>query len=198
MGGEMRIRITMRNFKFLSVAAAFLFAFTTWAAAQAPTVADIAREYRKTKGPTQRVLTNESLAFKASSGESSAPSATTGMDASASKSEAKPGEKPTDDSAEGKQKLAEEWKAKIEAQKTEMARLQRELDVSQRENKLRAASFYADAGTRLRDSQKYAEEDKKYQAEAAEKQKAIAAVQQAVDKLRDEARRAGVPPGQIP
>src|SRR4029077_9046237 len=102
------------------------------------------------------------------------------------------------DTPEDRQKLIDDWKSKIEAQKNSIAQLQRELDLSARENKLRAAAYYGDAGTRLRDSQKYAEDDKKYQAEAADKQKAIAAAQQALDKMRDDARRAGVPAGQIP
>ena len=188
----------MKNLKFLSVTAMFILSVMAFAAAQSPTVADVAREYRKSKSPRGRVLTNESLAFQSTSRESYGTSTGTASDSNSSKPDAKAGEKATDDSAEGKQKLADEWKAKIEAQKAEMVRLQRELDVSQRENKLRAASFYADAGTRLRDSQKYAEDDKKYQAEFAEKQKAIAAGQQAIEKMRDEARRAGVPAGQIP
>jgi hypothetical protein len=53
--------------------------------------------------------------------------------------------------------------------------------------------FYADAGARLRDEKKYAEDDRKYQADIANKQKAIADGKATLDKLREEARRAGVP-----
>ena len=186
----MKLRMSL-----ISLTAVCLFTLVASAAAQM-TVADVAREYRKAKSTSGRVLTNESLALKSASPDSS--TASHSEDSSGAKSEAKPAEKPVDDSAEGKQKLADEWKGKIEGKKAEIVQLQRELDVSQRENKLRAASFYADAGTRLRDSQKYADDDKKYQAELAEKQKAIAAAQQALEKMRDDARRAGVPAGQIP
>ena len=173
----------------------FLFTLVTSAAAQT-TVADVAREYRKGKSSNARVMTNESLALKSASSDSSMVAASSGS--AASQPEAKPADKAVDDTAEGKQKLAEEFKGKIEAKKSEIAQLQRELDVSVRENKLRAATFYADAGNRLRDSQKYADDDKKYQAELAQKQRAIADAQQALEKVRDEARRAGVPAGQIP
>ncbi len=185
------------HFKFLPATAGCVIGLAIAVTAQTLTVADVAREYRKQKVSSGRVLTNESLALRSAPGDTSTP-ATTG---SASASDTKTGDKTaakTDDSAEGMQKLAAEWKGKIESQKAEIVQLQRELDVSQRENKLRAASFYADAGTRLRDSQKYAEDDKKYQAEAADKQKTIVAAQQALEKMRDEARRAGVPAGQIP
>jgi hypothetical protein len=184
------------NLKFLSALATAVIALAVSAVAQTqtPTVADIARANRKTKMGSSHVLTNESLSLRAAPPDTSYTPASA---SDASKADAKAATA-TDDTAEGKQKLAEEWKSKIEAQKNSIAQLQRELDLSARENKLRAAAYYGDAGTRLRDSQKYAEDDKKYQAEAADKQKAIAAAQQALDKMRDDARRAGVPAGQIP
>jgi hypothetical protein len=185
------------NLKFFSAIATAVIALTLSALAQTqtPTVADIARANRKTKSSSSPVLTNESLSLRA------APPDTTPSTASASeaaKADAKAADKSTGDTAEDRQKMIEEWKGKIDSQKNSIAQLQRELDLATRENKLRAAAYYGDAGTRLRDSQKAAEDDKKFQAESAEKQKAIAAAQQALEKMRDEARRAGVPAGRIP
>jgi hypothetical protein len=63
----------------------------------------------------------------------------------------------------------------------------------QRENRLRAATYYADAGTRLRDQGKYAADDLRYQQEIQAKRSAIKSAQQQLDTLREQARRMGVP-----
>ncbi|MGH8631617.1 MAG: hypothetical protein ACREU7_12760, partial [Burkholderiales bacterium] len=63
----------------------------------------------------------------------------------------------------------------------------------ERENKLRAASYYGDAGSRLRDEGKYAADDRKYQAEANDKKAAIAAAKQKLEDMREELRKAGKP-----
>lgn len=174
-------------------------------AASAQTLADRARELRKdkrTQSSSQRVFTNESLNLRPAPAISDTSSAA---------------KKPSDDAAatdeegegdaekakgltpdEEKAKAAADFKDKIEKAKAELAQLQREADVAQRENRLKAAVFYADAGTKLRDERKYADEDRKAQAELADKQKKIADTQAAIDRLRDGARRAGIPAGMIP
>ena len=73
--------------------------------------------------------------------------------------------------------------------------MQRELDVLVRENKIRAAVYYSDAGARLRDEAKFASDDRKYAADIEAKQKAITNAQANLDKIREEARRTGVPLG---
>ena len=80
---------------------------------------------------------------------------------------------------------------KVEAQKQEIARLQREFDIAQREAKLRAATYYGDAGAQLRDSQKFGEEMRKTQEEMDTKKQAIDAAQQKLNDLQEEARKAG-------
>jgi len=186
-----------RKFLFAVASAVIALAISAIAQTSAPTIADISRANRKTKGGSAPVLTNESLSLKSAPPDTSSSSAS-GSDTSKVDAKAGAAAAPADETAESRQKLIDDWKSKIEGQKASIAQMQRELDVSQRENKLRAAAFYADAGTRLRDSQKFADDDKKYQAEAADKQKAIAAAQQALAAMRDDARRAGVPAGQIP
>jgi chromosome segregation ATPase len=172
-------------------------------AAAQQSLADAAREARKNKrttSNTNRVFTNDSLGISASasSAASSAPaSASAETPASANGTAAPKGDAAKQETEDDKQKAADEAKAKIEKAKAELAQLQRELDVLQRENRLRGAAFYADAGNRLRDERKFAEEDRKYQADIAAKQKAIANQQATLERLRDEARRAGVPAGQL-
>ena len=179
--------------------------------AASQTLADRARAARKNK-PVQasrQVITNESIGVRPADEPASATS-----DATAAKeSEAKSGEaaktadgktstaasadKAAPSAEEEKKKAAEEWKGKIEAQKAEVATLKRELDIFTREAKLRAAAYYGDAGNKLRNEASYAEEERKTQAAIAEKQKAVTAAEAALEKLREDGRRAGVPPGSL-
>lgn len=98
-----------------------------------------------------------------------------------------------DPALERKQK-GEELKKQIGEQKQQIALLQRELEVSQREGRLRAAAYYADAGTMLRDQAKFAEDSRKQQAEIDAKKQALETGQQRLTDLQEEARKAGLPP----
>ncbi|MGA9815073.1 MAG: hypothetical protein WBQ64_19990 [Terriglobales bacterium] len=99
--------------------------------------------------------------------------------------------KPAD--ASDSKKADDEWKQKIAAQQGKVDLLTRELDVSQREYRLRAAAFYADAGNRLRGSATWDKEDAQYKQQIAQKQKALDDAKKAVDDLKEQARKAGVP-----
>ncbi len=81
----------------------------------------------------------------------------------------------------------------IEAQKKEIANLQRELDVAQREARLRSAAYYADAGVMLRDQAKFAEDSRKEQDEINTKKQALDAAQQKLADLQELARKSGLP-----
>ncbi len=158
----------------------------------AQTLADAAKAAQKkkrTSSATEKVYTNDSLGFHPGSGDAS-------KDAKKSDDKANSKSDKDDDSssaADDKKKAAEELKTKYEKQKSELSQLQRELDVMERENRLRGATFYADAGNRLRDEKKYAEDDRKYQSDVAAKKKAIADANAALDKMKDEGRKTGVP-----
>ena len=159
---------------------------------QQQSLGDAARQARKNKQaePAKKVITNDDLApAKSGSDTSSSSSQAAAPAADASK------EKSSDDKAklsgDDQAKLDKEWQDKISAQKDQIALLERELDVLQRENKLRAASYYADAGNRLRDEKKYAEEDRKYQDDIAAKQKAIDDAKTKLEQMKDDARKAG-------
>jgi hypothetical protein len=97
------------------------------------------------------------------------------------------------DSPEERQKEFGQWKDKITAQKSQIDLLGRELDVLQREYRLRAAAFYADAGDRLRNSASWDKEDKQYKQQIADKQKAAEAAKQQLNDMQEQARKAGVP-----
>lgn len=93
--------------------------------------------------------------------------------------------------AELDKQKTDDWNAKIAAQKKDIALLQRELDVVEREQRLRAAAFYADAGVQLRDQAKYAEDSRKEQEQIDTKKKALGEAQQKLDDLQEQARKAG-------
>ncbi len=163
------------------------------------TLADRARELRKQKrtpSANEKVFTNESLSLRPAPAISEKPAdAKTEAKKGAEDEEAAEGEKTPD---EQKAELAASYRDQIEKAKNEAATLQRELDIATRENKLRVAQFYADAGNRLRDEKKFVEEQNKTLADIADKQKRLSDTAATLDRLRSEARRAGIAPGLIP
>ncbi|MCU1310036.1 MAG: hypothetical protein JWO20_1161 [Candidatus Angelobacter sp.] len=161
----------------------------------AQTLADAARAAQKNKrttSATEKVYTNDSLGFHPGSGDATKDAKKT-EDNADSKADSKSDKGDDSSAADDKKKAAEELKTKYEKQKSDLTQLQRELDVMERENRLRGATFYADAGNRLRDEKKYAEDDRKYQSDVAAKKKAIADANAALDKMKDEGRKTGVP-----
>jgi len=88
---------------------------------------------------------------------------------------------------------ADEMRGKVAEAKKNIAQLEREVDVMQRENRLKAAAYYGDAGTKLRDGAKYQAEDQKQQETLKAKQDELAAAKAALDQLRDDIRKAGLP-----
>jgi len=105
---------------------------------------------------------------------------------------AKKAEDKTSSSVADKQKMDDEWKGKIAAQKDKIDILSRELDVLQREYRLRAAAFYADAGNRLRNSGSWDKEDAQYKQQIDQKQKTLESAKQQLDDMQEQARKSGV------
>ncbi len=171
-------------------------------AANAQSVADIARQERAKKPAKSNahVFTNENLSLRSVSDEPAPPKDPASASATGS---TKPGAaevaKKTDAAApaEDPGKRLEEYRSKIAQQKQEITQLQREIDVAQREGKLRAAQYYGDAGSRLRDEKNYMENQRKADAELQSKQQALAQAQQKLAQLQEEARHAGVPSSQL-
>jgi len=97
-----------------------------------------------------------------------------------------------DDRAE-KQKMYQDWHKRIHGQQEQVDLVGRELEVLNREYRLRAAAFYADAGNRLRNSGAWDKEDAQYKEQIANKQKALDDAKAKLDDLQEQARKAGVP-----
>lgn len=94
--------------------------------------------------------------------------------------------------AEERQRAADEWKTKIDDQKQKIASLSHELELTQREYRLRAVAMYSDAGNRLRNSTAWDKEDADFKKQLEDKQKAVDAAKQDLDNLTEQARKAGV------
>ena len=183
-------------------------AVSSWAQESLGDAARSARMQKSGSAPGARVYTNETLPTHSIISISGTPAPTTAEtktqsdDTSAdSGAKADAGTKPAatkdaaakTDSAEDQQKAAADWKQKIDEQKNEISRLERELNVLQREGQIRSTVFYADAGTQLRDPKKYADDVRKNQDDMAAKQKALDEGKQKLDDMQEEARKAGVP-----
>ncbi len=167
--------------------------------AAAQSLADAARKSKERKGgaSSTKVYTNETLPQSVSidtgSRAAQAPGQETASAATGKAASASAGEEGEEEEAVDPKEEEAGWRKRIKEQKDEIATLERELSVSERENKLRAASYYGDAATRLRDEAKYAADDRKYQAEAADKKAAIAAGKQKLEDMREELRKSGKP-----
>ena len=169
--------------------------------ASSQSLADYARSVRKDKKPTTpKQFDNDNLpktdklsvVGNATETAAAAPQADAGADQSAA-DPSKPAIIRPGDSAEDRQKVFDEWKGKIDEQKDDIHLVSRELDVLQREYRLRAAAFYADAGNRMRDSKDWDKEDLQYKGQIADKQKAVDEAKQKLEELQENARKAGVP-----
>jgi hypothetical protein len=164
-----------------------VFAAGAWAQ---QSLGEIARKYRAQKKPTSTIrLDDDNMPRKLDANpDEDVKKQDNSGDKAASDDQAK--KEASDKSKEGNDKLA----AQMKDEKDEISRLQRELDVAQREQRLRAAAYYADAGTQLRDQGKFAEDSRKEQEEIDTKKQALTAAQQKLDDMQEQARKAGVRP----
>jgi hypothetical protein len=169
--------------------------------AQQEPLGDYARQVRKEKEKEKPVPAarsfdndnlprNESLSIVGAAPEQSADQSSQGQ---AADSQAGDEDKSAEASNAAKEKANDEWKDKIAAQKQQIDLLSRDLDVTQREYRLRAAAFYADAGNRLRNQGTWDKEDANYKQQIAQKQKALDDAKKALDDMQEQARKAGVP-----
>ncbi len=171
--------------------AVLLFSLTVGICARAQqSLGEVARHQRESRHPSAaKVYTNDDFAPVPAASE---PAATDKAEKSEAATAAKAGEKKAEEKTEDKTKAAADLKANVEDQKKNIAQMEHELDIAQREYRLKVAVYYSDAGNSLRDSKKWAEEDRKQRAEIESKQKAINDAKQKLDSLQEEARKAGV------
>jgi hypothetical protein len=179
------------------------------AAPQSQSLGDYARAVRKDKKPsTPKQYDNDNLPVNDKLSVVGNPSADSGAQSGDTKT-TKDGDQPGDsDGKTADQKNLEPkadetpeqratryngWKENISQEKGEMDQASKELDLLQREYRLRAAAFYGDAGVRLRSSAEWDKENAQYQQQIADKQKEVEAAKQKIDDLQEQARKAGVP-----
>jgi len=86
-----------------------------------------------------------------------------------------------------RQKTAKEWNEKIAKQKEKIDSLNHELDLEQRELRLRMAAVYSDSSTGA-----LAIHEAQFRSEMDAKQKALDAARQQLDEIQEQARKAGV------
>jgi hypothetical protein len=176
-----------RTLTLLVVALVAAFILVSNAGAQ-QSLGEVARQQRQSKRPSSaRVITNDDIAM------APAPAPEPAAETKVEKSDKDKSDAAAGLSADDKTKLAASFKAKVDDQRKAIAQLERELDVAQREYRLKVAVYYADVGNNLRDSKKWAEDDRKQRAELDDKQKAVADAKQKLADIQEQARKAGVP-----
>lgn len=175
-----------------------MFVLGVTASVSAQSLGDVARKERtKQKPQSARTYTNEDIPSVETPKEEPKPESGTPVvgatNASTDKKDANKDTKPKDDktAADKQAELNTAWKAKVADAKAQVATLEREINLMQREDRLRTAVYYNDAGNRLRDDKAWAEQEKKYQDDLAARQKDLASARQKVDEAREAARKAG-------
>ena len=185
----------MKNTKCMAIGTLLLL-MVSGAAAQS--LGDYARAARKRKpepSTTSRHYDNDNLPTNQTLSVVGPPPAAADAGQAAANTSSTPATKTAADPAAAaaeRQKTADEWKKKLDKQKEKIDSLNHELDLDQREHRLRAAAYYGDAGTRLRDSAQYDKNDAQYKSDVDGKQKAVAAAQQELDQMQEQARKAGI------
>ena len=169
--------------KRITMAIVLLILVSFAALASGQSLGDVARQQKGTpKKKAAKVYTNDDIPSVAPT-----PSASETPASSTAKTQKKDAEA-TQDS----KKRAEDYKARIASAKTKVADLEHEIDLMQREQKLRAAVYFSDAGNRLRDDKKWADEERRFSTSLAAKQSDLQVSKQKLEALQDEARKAGV------
>ncbi len=173
--------------------------------AQAQSLGDVARKEKAKKAAeahTSTVITNENINehidkssdqtinfMKPKSNAASDATDREKDDVTAGAKDAKNKDEKAGDEAE---KPDADLSAKIGDQKSKIDLLQREIDVAQREQRLRASTYYADPGSRLRDPQQFNLEQQKLTDGIAAKKKELDAATADLNKMKEEARKQGL------
>jgi hypothetical protein len=188
--------------RFLKVIVCVCFIALITVVAHAQSVADAAKQNKDAKKPqASKTYTNEDIP----SVEEPAPAEKKDSDGEPAKAEEgkekaegeNSAEAKSDEKAEGKdapdtKSIEKEWTGKVNAQKEKIGSLEKERELAEREYKLRAAVFYADAGNRLRDDKKWADSEQKYKTDMAKLDADLSSAKERLETLREQARKAGV------
>jgi hypothetical protein len=186
----------------LTIAAILVSSAALAAAPQSDSLGDYARAVRKEKKPAaSKSYDNDNLPREeklsvvgnATDAADKSAAAGNGPDAANAEQSEKPPQIKPGQTPQERQRAIDAWKTKLDAQKEKVEAAAHELDLLQREYRLRAAAFYGDAGARLRNSGEWDKEDTSYKEQMDEKQKAVNDAKQQLDDLQEEARKAGLP-----
>lgn len=171
--------------------------------AAAQSLGDYARAVRKNKAEpssTSRHYDNDNLPTRQPlSVVGPPPAADANAAPEAGDEKSKPSEKtaPVDPAAAAaaaaeRQKASDEWKKKLDTQQEKIDSLNHDLDLQQREYRLRVATMYNSQSTRLQNAGQWDKEDTQYRSDAEAKQKAIDAARQELNEMQEQARKAGI------
>lgn len=187
----------MKHMKYLAIATLLLLAVS---GAAAQSLGDYARAHRKNKpepSSTTRHYDNDNLPTSdklsvvgpapATDSNAAPGSEIANADPTAKAAAVDPAK-----AAAERQKAADEWKKKLDQQQEKVNSLNHDLDIDQREYRLRAAAEFSDAGNRLRNAAQWDKDDAQYKTDMDAKQKALNAARQEFDQMQEEARKAGI------
>lgn len=197
----------MKHMAWIAIGAALLLGVS---GAAAQSLGDVARSNRKgklqqTSAAATHHFDNDNLpktdhlsvvgpagAANGQTGDANVQAAADPSTANSGSADAKPAKDPKAEQAE-RDKANADWQKKLEEQKAKIAALSHELEITQREYRLKAVAMYSDAGNRLRNSAEWDKEDRDYKQQIDDKQKAVDAAKQRLDEMMEQARKAGVP-----
>jgi hypothetical protein len=183
--------IHMKNMKHIAVGTLLLLGVGSAAAQSLGDYARAARTHKVEPATTSRHFDNDNLP----TGENLSVVGPPPGDASAAQAAGNANSTPANDRAAAaaeRQKTADVWKQKLDQQQEKINSLNHDLDLEQREYRLRAAAMYGDAGSRLRNAAQWDKEDTQYKGDVEGKQKALDAARQELDEMREQARKAGI------
>jgi len=168
---------------------AFVLAGAAMVSAQS--LGDYARDVKKNKadtGTAKKVYDNDNLPTDGTLSVVGPPP----PDAATKEAQQRTAETASADAKADQQKANDALQKRIDEQQKKIDSLNKELDLAQREYRLQAATFYADAGNRLRNSADWDKQEANYKSDIETKQKAIDAARQNLSDLQEEARKAGI------
>jgi hypothetical protein len=189
----------MKHMKLTVIATLLLLGISV---ASAQSLGDYARAARKNKAEpssTSRHYDNDNLPISQPLSVVGPPPAAD-ADAAPEATDAKP--KSSDkaaaanpaaaDAADAEHQKAADWNKKIDEQQKKLDSLNHDLDLEQREYRLRVATQYDSEANRIQNAGQWAKEDEKHRNDTEAKQKAIADAQQELNDIQDQAHKAGI------
>jgi hypothetical protein len=204
-------RFSLTVLMFVSVCAGI-----TVAQSSQESLGDYARAIKKSKGapatPDQkRVYDNDNLpasssisvvgnapAAPASDAVSGEQAKDANAPAAAATGDEKKGEKKDPEikagqSASDRKEALDAWKQKLDGQSAKVNSVAHELDLLQREYRVKSSEFYANTANRAQNPTGFAKDDADYKQKIADKQKELEDAKAKLSEMQDDARKAGAP-----